>query len=92
MGIPWRARSARRLPRWQRAVLREFEKMLEVDHALSGRAPEIDLFGTQRGEHQKLIARPGDGDVEPAVAAFAIEPGNLRGYAAGLVGANGHRR
>ena len=64
---------------------------MKSTHALGAGAAEIDLFGPQRGEDQKLVARPGDRDVKPAVAAVAVERGDLCGDAAGLVGADGHR-
>jgi hypothetical protein len=46
-----------------RAVLGEFQEVLEVDHAFGAGAPEVDLPRTERREHQKLATRTGDRDV-----------------------------
>ena len=71
-----------------RAVLGEFEKVLEVDDAARVRPAEIDLLGVHAREDDHLAPRAGDRDVEPAMAALVVERGNLRGDAPGLVGAD----
>ena len=71
-----------------RPVLREFEKVLEVDDSARVRPAEIDLLGVHAREDDHLAPRAGDRDVEAAMAAFVVERRNLRGDAPGRVGAD----
>jgi hypothetical protein len=52
-----------------RPMLGEFQEMLKVDDSLGASATQVYLLGTERREHQKLIARARDCDIKPSVAS-----------------------
>src|SRR4051794_5774987 len=70
---------------------RKLKEVLEIDHPARAGASKIDLLGSEGREDEKLVPCTRYGDVQSAVAALAVERGDLRGDATGLVGPNGDR-
>src|SRR5580700_2255134 len=75
--LQWRFRIAikRRgsLRKCARSPLRIFKEMLEVAHAFSLGAREINLVWFQRRENDQLGSRAGDCNVKPSRPAILIE-------------------
>ena len=73
------------------AALGELQKVLQITHTIGLGARQIQLVTAQTGEHAQLVARAGDGDVQAALAAVAVQGAKVHRHRAGNVGAVGDR-
>jgi hypothetical protein len=66
--------------------------VLEIDDAARARSPEVDLFRAQRREDGQLAPCARNGDIQATMTAHAVQRGNLRRNASGLVWAHRDRK
>lgn len=60
----------------------EFREVLEVAHADGLGSRQVHLFGPEAGEHAQFVTCTGNGHVEPALAALAVERAEVHGQLA----------
>ncbi len=67
------------------AALGKLQKVLQVAHAVGLGARQIHLVAAQAGKHAQLVACAGDGDVQAALAAIAVERAKVHRHRARYV-------